>query len=82
MYKDKKVNAIIQARMGSTRLPGKVLLDLAGKPVLKHVVDRLSYSKYIDNIIVATSNKAKDNEIEKWAIDNNIKFYRGSEENV
>ncbi len=82
MYKGKRVNAIVQARMGSTRLPGKVLLDLAGKPVLSHVVDRLSHSEYIDDIIVATSKKSSDDKILEWANDKNISIFRGSEEDV
>ena len=47
--------AIIQARMSSSRLPGKVLMPLVGIPVLGHVVERLSYCRMIDNIVVATS---------------------------
>ena len=82
MYKDKKVNAIIQARMGSSRLPGKVLLDLGDKKVLDHVIDRLDNSKLIDNIIVATSDKEQDDKIEEWAKTRGIDYYRGSEENV
>ena len=49
----KKVAAIIQARMGSTRLPGKVLMDIAGKPMLEHIVERLKLVKNIDEIVVA-----------------------------
>lgn len=47
------VNAIIQARMGSKRFPGKVMTDLAGKPVIGHLLDRMEKCKKIDNIIVA-----------------------------
>lgn len=82
MYKDKKVNAIIQARMGSSRLPGKVLLELGDKKVLDYVIDRLDNSKLIDNIIVATSDKEQDDKIEEWAKAKEIDYYRGSEENV
>ena len=53
--KDKNVVAIIQARMGSTRLPGKVLLPIVGKPMLWHVINRVRYSKYINKIIIATT---------------------------
>lgn len=49
------IYAIIQARMGSTRLPGKVMMDLCGSPVIEHVVNRLKKSNLIDKIIIATS---------------------------
>ena len=49
--------AIIQARMGSSRLPGKVLMKLEGKPVLWHVASRVSRSSYVDDVVVATTFK-------------------------
>ena len=51
-----KVVAIIQARMSSSRLPGKVLMPLTNKPVLAHIVERLSYCKMIEKIVVATTD--------------------------
>lgn len=77
-----RVAAIVQARRGSMRLPDKVFLDLAGKPLLEHVVLRLQPSSTLDDIIIATTISTKDDFIELWAINNNIKFFRGSEENV
>lgn len=77
----KKV-AIVQARMGSTRLPGKVLKDVSGKPILWHVIDRLRYSNLIDEIIIATSTNHKDDAILKFATENGIKSYAGSENDV
>lgn len=77
-----KTLAIIQARMASTRLPGKVLLPLAGKPLLWHVCNRLSFCKEIDKIIVATSRTKNDDEIEDFCKKNNIECYRGSLNNV
>lgn len=74
--------AIVQARMGSTRLPGKVLIDINGKSVLNHVIDRLRQSKYINNIIIATTDLSKDDLIEEESKKINCKCYRGSEENV
>ena len=68
--------------MGSSRLPGKVLLPLEGKPVLWHVFYRLSKSKLIDDICISTSSNPSDNEIEKFANKYKIKIYRGSEENL
>ncbi len=76
------VNAIIQARCGSTRFPNKVFAPIAGKPLLWHVVNRLTYAKRIDDIIVATTVNAKDDKIEEWCHDNNIHCFRGSEEDV
>ncbi|MFW5891182.1 MAG: cytidylyltransferase domain-containing protein [bacterium] len=82
MYKNNRVVAIIQARMGSTRLPGKVLMEIGNKKVLSHIVYRLEHSKYIDNIVIATSFKKKDEEIVNWCKINNINFFQGPEENV
>ena len=70
--------AIIQARMSSTRLPGKVLKLLAGKPVLEHVVRRVQQSKHVNKVVVATSVDESDNLIENWSKQNNIDCYRGS----
>jgi spore coat polysaccharide biosynthesis protein SpsF len=77
-----KIDVIIQARMGSTRLPGKVLKDLKGKPIIWHVIERVKQSKLIDDVIIATTTSKQDNQIVEFCVDNNIKYYRGSEENV
>lgn len=77
-----KVNAIVQARCGSTRLPNKVFLDVNGYPLLWHVVNRLTYAKQIDNIIIATTESFKDDQIEKWCKINDVLCFRGSEDNV
>ena len=75
--------AIIQARMGSSRLPGKVLLEIEGNKLLELIVKRVSSSKYISKIIVATTLLSEDDELEKYA-KNNLKcdIYRGSSNNV
>lgn len=70
--------AIVQARMSSERLPGKVLMPFVGKPVLSHIVERLSYCKRIDQIIVATSDQESDNPIHDFCDLNNINCYRGN----
>jgi glutamate-1-semialdehyde 2,1-aminomutase len=57
--------AIVQARMGSSRLPGKSIADVAGRPLLWHVVDRLRRAKLVDTVVVATSNKSGDDPIAK-----------------
>ena len=77
-----KIIGIIQARMGSTRLPGKVFLDLSGKPLIWHVFNRLEKSKFISKSILATTTNSADNLLVKWAISNNIEYFRGDESNV
>jgi len=81
----RKITAIIQARMGSTRLPGKVLLDLEGKPVLVRVVERVLKSKKINNIIIATTDKKEDEAIVDLVKSYNhpkVTVFRGSELDV
>ncbi len=82
--KHKKIVCIIQARTGSTRLPNKVLLDLEGKPVLLRVVDRVLESKKINQVIVATTTKKKDQKIVDLIKNYNplVSIFRGSEEDV
>lgn len=77
-----RVAAIIQARMGSTRLPGKVLMPLAGKPVLWHLIYRLRKCRTVTDIAIATSTNVGDDPIEKFAREEGIICVRGSEENV
>jgi len=74
--------AIVQARMGSTRLPGKVLKSIQGKSVLEHVVNRLRISRHLSNIIVATTVNQCDDELVKECNKIGVSFYRGSEEDV
>lgn len=74
--------AIIQARMESTRLPGKVLKKMCGKTVLQHIVARVSNSVNVNKVVIATSTNDADNAIEKMAQENNIICYRGSQNNV
>lgn len=77
-----KTGVIIQARMGSTRLPGKVLKKLKGKTVLEHVVERIKQAKNIDEIIIATTDLKKDSIIEEEANRLGVKVYRGDESDV
>jgi len=74
--------AIIQARMGSTRLPGKVMAEIAGKPVLWHVVYRVRQAQQVDEVVVATTDKAADQAIIDFASAEGILVFRGSEEDV
>lgn len=68
--------------MGSSRLPGKVLMELDGKPALQILTERLSCSKYIDEIIIATTVNPGDDKIAEFGKENNIPVFRGSEEDV
>lgn len=68
--------------MSSVRLPGKVMLDLAGRPVIEQVFHQLSFSKKISKTVLATCIKADDDVLIEWAEKNNIPFYRGSIDNV
>lgn len=77
-----KAVAIIQARVSSTRLPGKVLRKLAGKEMLWHVVERIKRCKRVQKIIVATSVSKADDAIERLAAKNKWKLFRGSEDDV
>ncbi len=74
--------AIIQARIGSTRLPGKVMVDLSGKPMLIRDIERIQKSKLLDDIVIATTIKPADNEIVALCEKMNWNYYRGSEEDV
>ena len=74
--------AIIQARMGSSRLPGKVLLDLAGRPVLWHGVSRVRQARRIDRLLVATTDQATDEPIRRFCAERGIACFGGSEQDV
>ena len=76
------IAAIIQARMGSTRLPNKVMEKAEGVPLLKYQVDRARKSKLLDKIIVATTDRSKDDIIVNFCKDNGIEYFRGSENDV
>ena len=77
-----KVTAVIQARMGSTRLPGKVLMDLGGKTVLARVVDRLRRATLVNEILVATTDSIADDAIIQECRRIDVASFRGSEDDV
>ncbi len=77
-----KFIATIEARMTSTRLPGKVLLEAAGIPLLQHLVNRLRDVQSIDGIVLATTTNDSDNPLEEFARQMNINCFRGSELDV
>ncbi|GEK33619.1 cytidylyltransferase domain-containing protein [Kurthia sibirica] len=76
------VTAIIQARMGSTRLPGKIMKQVNGKSLLLHQIERIRKCKNIDRIIIATTIEEQDDEIVKFCEHNRIHYYRGAEHDV
>ncbi len=82
MIKDKKIVASIEARMTSSRLPGKVLMEMDGKPVLEILIDRLKRSKFINEIVIATTSNDADDRIEELGKELNVAVFRGSEDDV
>ena len=77
-----KIVATIEARMTSTRLPGKVLLPAKGKPLLHHMVSRLRAVPSIHKIVLATTTNATDDVLEEFAHHEEIGCFRGSEQDV
>jgi spore coat polysaccharide biosynthesis protein SpsF len=77
-----RVVCIIQARMGSSRLPGKVMKLLSGRPVLWHVCERVARCDLVDDMVVATSTNACDDVIEKYSLQLGWSCFRGSEKDV
>ena len=71
-----KISGLIQARMGSNRLPGKVMLKIAGKPLIGHVFDRIKKVQGINDIILATTKDKKNDVLVKYAEKNNILVYQ------
>lgn len=78
MESEARVVALVQARMSSTRLPGKVLKDINGKPMLAWVVERTRLAKKIDFVAIATTTDMADDAIESWCKESNTGCYRGS----
>ncbi len=67
------IGCIIQARMGSSRLPGKVLMKSDdGRPLLYHVINQLQYCTKVKNLVIATTTNQEDDEIEKFANNNSV----------
>jgi spore coat polysaccharide biosynthesis protein SpsF len=77
-----RIVATIEARMTSTRLPGKVMLQVLGKPMLHYLVERLKKVPSIDEIILATTVNSDDDILVEFAKEEDIKYFRGSEEDV
>ncbi|MFH1664879.1 MAG: glycosyltransferase family protein [Candidatus Omnitrophota bacterium] len=77
-----KVIAVVQCRMGSQRLPGKVLAEISGKPMLWHIVERLKHSRSINEVVVSTSTREENLPILRFVEEYDIPYYAGSEEDL
>jgi spore coat polysaccharide biosynthesis protein SpsF len=77
-----RVVAIIQARVGSTRLPRKVFADLAGEPMLARVMNRSRRAKNLDEVVIATTCQARDDAIVEMCVAREWPYFRGSEDDV
>ena len=76
------ITASIQARMGSSRLPGKVLADVCAKPMLLWQVERIRRSRLVDRVVIGTSTSPLDDEVEAFCAKYGVECYRGSEDDV
>jgi len=77
-----KTVIIVQARMGSTRLPGKVLKKIMGRPLLEYQIERLRKINHIDDIVIATTTDQNDQSIVNLCMELNCSYFRGSENDV
>lgn len=77
-----KIIATVEARMTSTRLPGKVLLDVGGQPMLAHLINRLKSVPSLDGVVLATTTNQTDDVLEEFSKKIKIGCYRGSEDDV
>ena len=77
-----KTVCIIQARLGSTRLPGKVLRPILGRPMISYMIERVREVKKIDQILIATTNRESDTPIAEFCQREEVAVFRGSEQDV
>lgn len=77
-----RIVGVIEARMGSSRLPGKMLYPFAGRPLLEHVVRRAQACRTLSAVVVATTTAPLDSALERWARSLGAACYRGSEDDV
>lgn len=73
---------IVQARMGSSRLPGKVLADVVGRPMLWHIVDRLRHAPGVSSVVIATTDAVSDQPVRQFCTDRGIACFAGNELDV
>ncbi|WP_421903781.1 cytidylyltransferase domain-containing protein [Maridesulfovibrio sp.] len=77
-----KITAIIQARMTSTRLPGKILMQVAGKPLLQIMIERVLKAKHIDSVVLATTTNKEDDPTAELGRELGVAVFRGDENDV
>ena len=82
MNLEERLGIILQARMGSMRLPGKILMPIGNKTLLDHVIYRLKRLQHSTTTVIATSETSRDNIVERFCIERDVACYRGSEANV
>jgi spore coat polysaccharide biosynthesis protein SpsF len=82
LSKNIKIVASIEARMTSSRLPGKMLKNIGDKLVIQHLVDRLRLCSTLDDIVIATTTNKEDDALVDWAKSYGVNFFRGSEDDV
>ena len=73
------IGCIVQARMGSSRLPGKVLKKIQNRTILDYVISQIKFSKKINKIVIATTTNENDKIIVDFCIEKNILYFRGNE---
>lgn len=78
----KRILIIVQARLGSTRLPGKIMKEVMGRPLLDYLIERLKGVLLADEIVVATTKNPKDIQIIDYCLKGSISYFSGSEQNV
>jgi len=78
----KKTTVIIQARMGSKRLPGKIMRKIMGKPMIEYLIERISKSKLVDDLIIATSDRKENLQLIEFLKTKNLNYFIGDEEDV
>lgn len=78
----KKIIAVVQCRMGSQRLPGKVMKEILGRPMLWYIMDRLKYSSTLDDVVIATSERPENRPIVDFSEKNGFNVYAGEEEDL
>jgi len=82
MIESENIIGVIQARMSSYRLPGKVMADIVGKPLIWHIVERLKQVKFLSNVVIATTDKDYDKPLREFADEKKIPYFAGSENDI
>jgi spore coat polysaccharide biosynthesis protein SpsF len=82
MIEGRKVVATIEGRMTTTRLPGKIMMPLSGRPVMAHMIERHRRSMYVDEVVVATTTNAQDDPVVTLCETMGCAYFRGSEADV